>query len=89
MTSLDIRNNLLHLYHAHVSILTSTDALNDTVFSPDESLQRSCNSFTVSKCLWETIPRHLEDDLITSISDLKLQMTGSRQKYVSQLFKYL
>ncbi len=52
MTSLDRRNELLHLYHAHARMLTSTDALNDTVFSPDESLQVSCNSFTVSKWLY-------------------------------------
>ncbi len=110
MTSLDRSNDLLHLYHAHASMLTHTDALNDTVFSPDESLQGSSNSFTVSKCwfkfgnlqifcyysnhkpstgLWETIPRRLEDDFITSISALKLRITSSRQKYVSQLFEYL
>ncbi len=50
LTTLDRRNDLLHLYHAHASMLTSTDTLTDTVFSPDEKLQGSCNSFTVSKC---------------------------------------
>ncbi len=50
MTILVRRKVLLHLYHAHASMLTSTDALTDTVFSPDEPLQGSCNSFTVSKC---------------------------------------
>ncbi len=109
MTTLDRRNDLLHLYHAHASMLTSTEAVNDNVFSPNEPLQGSCDSFTVSKCwfkfgnlemfcyysndkpstgLWETMPRRLEDDLITSISTLKLRITGSRQKYVSQHFEY-
>ncbi len=45
MTTLDRKTDLLHLYHAHASMLTSTDALTDTVFSPDEQLQVSCNSF--------------------------------------------
>ncbi len=49
-TTLDRRTDLLHLYHAHASMLTSTDSLTYTVFSPDEQLQGSCNSFTVSKC---------------------------------------
>ncbi len=110
-TVLDRGNDLLNLYHEHNSVITSTDALKDTVFSPDESLQGSCNSFTVSKCrykfgnlqifcyysdisqstgLWKTIPRRLEDDLIlASISALKLKITGSRQKCVSQIFEYL
>ncbi len=44
------RNDLLHFYHAHHSVITSTDALKDTIFSPDEPLQGSCNSFTVSRC---------------------------------------
>ncbi len=48
-TLLDRRNDLLHSYHAHNSVITSPDALKDTVFSPDESLQGSSNSFTVSK----------------------------------------
>ncbi len=39
--------------------------------------------------LWETIPRRLEDDFITSISDMKLRITGSREKYVSKPFEYL
>ncbi len=42
--------DLLHLYHAHASMLTSTDAFSDTVFSPVEQLQWSSHSFTVSKC---------------------------------------
>ncbi len=109
-TILDRRNDLLHLYQAHNSIITFTDALKDTVFSPNGTLQGSCNSFTVSKCrfkfgnlqnfcyysdailstgLWEIIPHHLEDDLITSILVLKLKITSSRQKYISQLFEYL
>ncbi len=50
MTSLDRRNDLLHPYHSHDSMLTSTDVLNNTIFSPEESLQGSCNSFIVSKC---------------------------------------
>ncbi len=103
MTTLDRNTDLLHLYHPHASMPTSTDAHTDTVFSPDEQLQGSCNSFTVSKCLFkfgnlqiffyysndktltglcETIPRHLEDDFITSISALKLHITSSSQKYV-------
>ncbi len=40
------KTDLLHLYHAHASIPTSTD----TVFSPVEQLQGSSHSFTVSKC---------------------------------------
>ncbi len=39
--------------------------------------------------IWKTIPRLLEKDFITSILNLKINITGSRQKYVSQLFKYL
>ncbi len=49
-TVFDRSNDLLHFYHAHHSVTTSTDSLKDTVFSPDEPLQGSCNSFTVSKC---------------------------------------
>ncbi len=44
------KTDLLHLYHAHASMPTSTDAFTDTVFSPVEQLQGSCHSFTVSKC---------------------------------------
>ncbi len=36
--------------------------------------------------LWETIPCHLEDDFITSISAMKLRITGSRVQYVSKHF---
>ncbi len=110
ITTLDRKTDLLHLYHANASMLTSTDALADIVFSPNEQLQWSCISFTVSKCkfkfgnlqiccyyridkplsgLWETIPLHLEDDFITSISALKLHITGSQQKYVTKHFEYL
>ncbi len=49
-TTLESKTDLLHLYHAHASMPTSTDALTDTVFSPVEQLQVSSNSFTVSKC---------------------------------------
>ncbi len=38
--------------------------------------------------LWETIPRHLEDDFIARISAMKLCITGSREKYVSKRFEY-
>ncbi len=44
------KTDLLHLYHAHASMPTSTDTLTDTVFSPVEQLQGSSQSFTVSKC---------------------------------------
>ncbi len=44
------KTKLLHLYHAHASMPTSTAALTDTVFSPVEQLQGSSHSFTVSKC---------------------------------------
>ncbi len=44
------KTDLLHLYHAHASMPTSTDVLTDTVFSPVEQLQGSSHSFTVSKC---------------------------------------
>ncbi len=44
------KTDLLHLYHAHASMPTSTDALTDTLFSPVEQLQGSCYFFTVSKC---------------------------------------
>ncbi len=37
----DRKNDLLNLYHAHHRVITSTDTLHDTVFSPDESLQGS------------------------------------------------
>ncbi len=46
----DRKNDLLNLNYAHHSMITSTDTLRDTVFSPDESLQGSGNSYTVSKC---------------------------------------
>ncbi len=46
----DRKNDLLNLYHAHHSMITSTDTLRDSVFSLDESLQGSCNSYTISKC---------------------------------------
>ncbi len=49
-TILDRRNDLLHLYHEHNSVITSTDTLKDTVFSSDELLHGSWYSFTVSKC---------------------------------------
>ncbi len=39
MPTLYRKTDLLHLYHAHASMLTSTDSLTDTVFSPDEQLQ--------------------------------------------------
>ncbi len=39
--------------------------------------------------LWETIPHHLEDDFIASISAMKLRITSSREKYVSKPFEYL
>ncbi len=39
ITILDRRNDLLHLYHALNSMITSTDVLKDTIFLPDESLQ--------------------------------------------------
>ncbi len=42
-----------------------------------------------SSGIWETIQRLLEKDFITSMLNLKIQITGSRQKYVSHLFKYL
>ncbi len=97
------KTDLLHFYHAHASMPTSTDAFTDTVFSPIEQLQGSCHSFTLSKSqskfgnlqifcyysnekpltgLWETIPCHLEDDFIASISAMKLCITGSKEKYV-------
>ncbi len=104
------KQDLLNLYHAHNTIITSTDTLRDTVFSPDESLQGLCNSYTVSKChfkfgklqfsfcyfsndnptqgLWKTIPRHIEDDYIESMLGLKIKITGSKNKYISQLFTY-
>ncbi len=44
------KTDLLHLYHAHASMPTSTDTLTDNVFSPVEQLQGSSHSFTVSKC---------------------------------------
>ncbi len=44
------KTDLLHLYNAHASMSTSTDAFTDTVFSPVEQLQGSCHSLTVSKC---------------------------------------
>ncbi len=43
------KTDLLHLYHAHASMPTSTDAFTDTVFTPVEQLLGSCYSFTVSK----------------------------------------
>ncbi len=105
----DMKEDLLNFYHAHHSVITSTDTLRDTVFSPDESLQGLCSSYTVSKCrfkfgnlqifcyfsndkptqgLWETIPCHLENDYIESMLELKIKITGSRNKYISQLFTY-
>ncbi len=38
-TIMDRRNDLLHLYHAHNRVITFIDALKDTVFSPNDSLQ--------------------------------------------------
>ncbi len=46
----DRKKDLMNLYHAHHSVITSTDTLRDTVFSPDESLHGFCNFYTVSKC---------------------------------------
>ncbi len=48
-TSSDRSKDLLNLYHAHHSMITPIDTLTDSVFSPVESLQGSCNSYTVSK----------------------------------------
>ncbi len=39
--------------------------------------------------LWGKIPRRLEDDIITSISAMKLCITGSREQYVAKRFEYL
>ncbi len=50
MTTLNRKTDSLHLYHAHANMLTSTEAHTDTIFSPDEQLQGSCNSLTESKC---------------------------------------
>ncbi len=100
------KTDLLHLYHAHASMPTSTEAITYTVFSQVEQLQGSCHSFTVSKCwfkfgnlqffcyysnenpltvLRETIPYRIEYDFISSISAMKLCISGSREKYVSNL----
>ncbi len=108
-TSSERKQDLLNLYHADHGVITSTDTLHDIIFSPDESLQGLCNSYTVSKCcfkfgnltkfcyfsndkpingLWETIPHRLEDDYIESMLGLKIKITGSRNKYISQLFTY-
>ncbi len=38
--------------------------------------------------LWETILLCLEDDFIKSIKGLKIKITSSRNKYISQLFTY-
>ncbi len=48
-----IKTDLLHLYHTHASMPTSTEAFTDTVFSPVEQLQRSSHSFTVLKCWFQ------------------------------------
>ncbi len=101
-TILDGRNNLLHLYHVHSSVITSTDALKDTIFSPDEPLQGSCNSFTVSKSRFKfgdlqifaiITPGHgkLSQVILKTIllQVYWVKITGSGQKYVSQRFEYL
>ncbi len=51
-TTFDRGNDLLHFYHAHHSVITSTAAIKDRVFLPDKPLQGSCNSFTVYMCLF-------------------------------------
>ncbi len=38
--------------------------------------------------LWETIPCHVTNDYIESMLGLKIKITGSRNKYISQLFTY-
>ncbi len=85
------------------------DIMVDTVFSPVESIQEDCNSYTVTKCcykfgnlkiytylsnelpkngIWETIPKYYEHYLLKSLQRLKIIITGSNDKYISQLFKY-
>ncbi len=44
------KTDVLHLYHAHASMPTSTDAFTVSVFSAVVQLQGSFHSFTVSKC---------------------------------------
>ncbi len=38
--------------------------------------------------LWDTIPRHCENTILKSMKELNITITGSRNKYISQLFKY-
>ncbi len=49
----DRKQNLLNLYHTHHSVITSSDTSYDTVFSPVESIQGSCTSYSVSKCCFK------------------------------------
>ncbi len=47
---LDRNQDILNLYHAHPCMTNLNDFLDNTVFSPVESLQEYCNSYTVTKC---------------------------------------
>ncbi len=38
--------------------------------------------------LWDTIPRHYENDILESMKELNIKITVSRNKYISQLFTY-
>ncbi len=77
------KTDLLHLYQAHVSMPTSTDAFTDTVFSPVEQLQGSSHSFTVSKCRFkfgnlQIFCYYSNEKPLTGPSHIVLKMTLSQ-----------
>ncbi len=53
-----------------------------------ENLQIFCyfSNETPKEGLWDTIPSRLEDEFIQSMKGLNIKITGSRNKYISQLF---
>ncbi len=77
-----------------------------TDFSPDESLQEQCNSYTVTKCRFKFGNLQIfcymsngklvmvygtqcqDNDIQESMKELNIKITGSRNKYYSQLFTY-
>lgn len=58
-TSYDRTNDLLNFYHANHSVISYSNPVRDIVFLPEESLQGSCNSFTVFKCRFKFDNLHL------------------------------
>ncbi len=92
--TMELHNNTLH-----DTVFTTVEQLQESCHSFTVSkcrftfgnLQIYCFYINAQQStgIWETILRLLEKDFITSMLNLKINITGSRQKYVSHLFKYL